>query len=127
MLTAGEKKRELGPGLKRLLNYAVKEGHLKNENFALWRHHTEMRARQRTEDEIWEEAQRNGLNEITFDETQYEVKDVDRDHDYLGAILESLPWLRNNFAHGTTSLDKQVLGTIKLVAEIINQIYLESK
>lgn len=127
MLAAGEKKREFGPGLKRLLTYAVKEGHLKNENFALWRHHTEMRAQQQTEDEIWEEAQRNGLNEITFDDTQYEIKDVDRDHDYLAAILGSLPWLRNNFAHGTTSLDNQALGTIKLVAEIINQIYPESK
>lgn len=123
MLAAGEKKREFGPGLKRLLTYAVKEGHLKDENFSVWQNRTEMRAKQRIESENWEEAQRKGLNEITFDETQYEIKDVDRDHDYLSAILESLPWLRNSFAHGTTSLDNQALGTIKLVAEIINQIY----
>lgn len=123
MLASGEKKRDFGPGLKRLLTYAAKEGHLKNENFSVWRRHTEMRAQQRSEDEIWEEAQRNGLNQVTFDETQYEIKDVDRDHDYLSAILESLPWLRNSFAHGTTSLDNQALGTMKLVAEIINQIY----
>jgi hypothetical protein len=123
MIAAGENKREFGPGLKRLLLYAVKKGHIKNENFAIWRHQTEMRAWQRTGDEIWEEAQRNGLNEITYDDTHYEVKDVDRDHDYLATILETLPWLRNNFAHGTKDLDNQALGTIQLVAEIINQIY----
>jgi hypothetical protein len=127
MLAAGETKREFGPGLKRLLSYAVEKGYLKNENFSVWQHRTEMRAKQRTEDEIWKEAQKKGLNAVTYDDTQYEIKDVDRDHDYLAAILGSLPWLRNHYAHGSTSLHNQVLGTIQLVAEIINQIFTESK
>jgi hypothetical protein len=123
MLAAGETKREFGPGLKRLLTYAVKKGHLRDENFSVWQNRTEMRAKRRTELKIWEEAQRNGLNEIVFDDTQYEIKDIDRNHNYLAAILGSLPWLRNHYAHGSTSLHNQVLGTIKLAAEIINQIY----
>lgn len=123
LLAAGEKKREFGPGLKRLLSYAVESGCLRNENFSVWQHRTERRAQKRTEDEIWEEAKRNGLNEITFDETQYEIKDVDRDHEYLETIIKTLPWLRNHYAHGSKSLDNQALGTMKLVAEIINQIY----
>ena len=121
MLAAGEKKREFGPGLKRLLSYAAKKGYLKNENFSVWRHQTEIRAQMRTEDEIWKEAQRNGLSEITFDEAQYEIKDVDRDHEYLEIIIKSLPWLRNHYAHGSKSLHSQVLDTIRLVSEIINQ------
>ena len=123
MLAAGEKKREFGPGLKLLLTYAVKKGHLKDENFSVWQNRTEMRAKQRTVSEIWEEAKRNGLNEITFDETQYEIKDVDRDHEYLETVIKTMPWLRNHYAHGSTSLHNQILGTIKLAAEIINQIY----
>lgn len=123
LLPARKKKREFGPGLKQLLIYAVKHGHLKDENFEVWRHRTEMRAKQRTESEIWEEAKRGWLNEISFDETQYEIKDEDRDHQYLATLIETMPWLRNHYAHGTTSLDNQALGTLKLVAEIINQIY----
>ena len=123
MLAAGEKKREFGPGLKRLLSYAAKKGYLKNENFSVCRHQTEIRAQMRTEDEIWKEAQRNGLSEITFDEAQYEIKDVDRDHEYLEIIIKSLPWLRNHYAHGSKSLHSQVLDTIRLVSEIINHIF----
>jgi hypothetical protein len=125
MLTSGviKKKSEFGPGLKRLLTYAVKSGYLKDENFSVWQQHTEMRARQRYGDEVWAEAQRQGLSEITYDETQYEIKDVDRDHKYLEIILETVPWLRNNYAHGSKSLHSQVLGTLRLVAEIISQIY----
>jgi hypothetical protein len=123
LLASGEKKREFGPGLKRLLTYAVETGHLKNENFEVWRHRTEIRARHRTEKEAFDEMERLGLEEMVIDDTRFEIKDEDRDHDYLAIILETLPWFRNQYAHGTWSLDDQALGTIKLVAEIINQIY----
>jgi len=123
MLASGERKREFGPGLKRLLAYAVKRGHLKDEKFSVWQQRTEMRARQRYGEEIWEDAQRKGLSEVTYDESQYDIQDVDRDHKYLATIIETVPWLRNNYAHGSSSLDSQVLGTLRLVAEIVNQIY----
>lgn len=123
MIAAGERKREFGPGLKRLLEHAVSSGVLKDENFSVWQYRTERRAQRRTQDELWEEAQRNGLNEITFDEAQYEVKEVDRDHEYLSILLKTLPWFRNHCAHGTTFLDNQALEKIKLVAEIINQLF----
>lgn len=119
------KRREFGPGLSELLTYGVKGGFLKDENFSVWQQRTVVRAKQRTEDQVWEEAQRNKLNEITYDEDQYEIKDIDRDHKYLETILESIPWLRNHYAHGTYSLHDQVLGTLSLVAEIINQSYRE--
>ena len=123
MLALGEKKREFGPGLKKLLSHAIESGCLKNENFSIWRRRTESRAQQRTEYEILEEMRRNNLEEVTYDPDQYEIKDVDCDHDYLGIILKTTPWLRNHYAHGTSSLDNQALGTIRLVAEIVNQIY----
>lgn len=123
LLSSGEKKREFGPGLKRLLSYAVKNGYLKNENFQTWQCRTESNARQRTELEIFKEMDRLGLEEIILDESRIEIKDEDRNHDYLAIILETVPWMRNRYAHGASSLSSQVLGTIRLVSEIINQIY----
>lgn len=114
---------EFKPSLRALLSFSVKNGHLKNEHFAVWRHRTEMRAQQRTELERFAEMERLNLNEMTFDDSNYEITEEDRDHDYLAAILESTPGLRNHYAHGSSSLDNQALGTIQLVAEIINQIY----
>lgn len=123
-LVAKEKKREFGPGLKQLLEYAAKNGYLKNENFEVWRRHAEQRAKRRTEEEIWEEATRRGLNEITFHETPpFEIKDEDRDHKYIEPLIEGIPSARNHYAHGSTSLHDHALGTIRLVAEIINQIF----
>lgn len=125
MLAAGEKKYEFGPGLTRLLTYATENGYLKNENFSVWQEGTKNRAQWRTEQEIWKEAQQRGTSEIAFDDTQYEIKDVDRDHEYWEKVIKVIPWLRNMYAHGSTSLHNQVVGTINLVSEIINQIYPE--
>lgn len=127
LLAAGEKKREFGPGLKRLLSYAVENGYLRNENFEVWRRQTEMRARERTMYEITEEMDRLGLEKMEIDESKIEVKDVDRDYDYLKVLLKTMPWLRNRHAHGTKLLDNHALGTIRLVSEIINQIYREKE
>lgn len=123
LLASRKHKSGIGPGLKQLLSYAVKNGILENENFEVWRHRTKINARQRTLSENFNEMDRLRLKEMIFDETQIEIKDEDRNHDYLATILETMPWLRNHYAHGTESLDNQVLGTIRLVAEIINQIY----
>lgn len=118
-----KKKRKSKPCLNELLSYAVENGYLKNENFEVWRHRTEMNARQRTEIEAVEEMERLRLNEIYIDETKCEIKDEDRNHDYLATLVETMPWLRNHYAHGTQSFDNQALGTIQLVSEVINQIY----
>ncbi len=123
MLSGGKKKRKCGPGLKTLLSYAANSGYLANEKFEVWRHTTMVRATERAMIEALEEMDRRGLSEAKFDETNIEIKDVDRDHDYLSVLLETIPALRNHYAHGSKSLHNQVLGTIQVVAEIINQIF----
>lgn len=123
MLATGEPKREHGPGLKRLLTYAIEKGFLKNENFEVWRHRTRVNAKMRTMYEEIEEMSRLDLDQMELDESKIEIKDVDRNHDYLTILLETIPYLRNHYAHGSKSLHNQVLGTIQIVAEIINQIF----
>lgn len=123
LVAAGEQKREHGPGLRRLLKYAVENGFLRNENFEVWRHKTWLNAKMRTMYEGLEEMSRLGLDEMEHDESKIEIKGVDRNHDYLAVLLETIPYLRNHYAHGSKSLHNQVLGTIQVVKEIVNQIF----
>ncbi|MBI3430121.1 MAG: hypothetical protein HY050_08740 [Actinobacteria bacterium] len=126
LIADGKKKRKFGPGLKALLSYAVKKGYLKNEHFEVWRNQTRVRAWQRSLYEQMDEMERLGLEKMEFDETRIEIKDVDRDHEYLAILLKTIPWLRNHYAHGSKTLHNQVLITLQIVSEIINQIYPES-
>lgn len=34
-----------------------------------------------------------------------------------------MSYVRNHYAHGSTSLDDRVLGVLRLISEIINQIF----
>lgn len=126
MLAKGMKKLTFGPGLKRLLEYAIKNGYLKNEHFAVWRRVTEIRARDRTRREVILEMKRTGQESISYDDN-IEITDEDRKHDYLGTLLETAPFLRNYGAHGSTSLDSQSLRAVQQVADVINQIFPKSE
>lgn len=123
MLTAGEQKREHGPGLRRLLTYAIENGFLRNENFEVWHRQTWVNAKMRTMYESLEEMGRLCLDQMEHDESMVQIKEVDSNHDYLAILLETMPYLRNHYAHGSKSLDNQVLGTLQIVSEIVNQIY----
>lgn len=109
--------------LKSLLEYAAQQGHLKNEGFSLWHQSTVERAKQRTQDELWSKTLMEGRTQMIYDEEDYQIIDVDRNHDYLQNILAAIPELRNDYAHGSNTLHSQVLYSLTLVSEIINQIY----
>ncbi len=111
------------PTLKPLLRYAVDSGHIRNDGFRRWHERVQMRARQRYEWEKAKEMDTKGLDSIILDESEVIVTEQDRDWNYLNIVLEVLPEIRNEYAHGTPSLHNQVRGTIELVAEIIKQIY----
>ncbi|PTT39062.1 hypothetical protein DBR23_12245 [Acidovorax sp. HMWF018] len=68
-------------------------------------------------------------NELTVMEYRIpeilEVLPEDQQWDLAGGLPDSLPAIRNELAHGSSMLTNQVLGTIELVAEILNQLYPE--
>lgn len=127
MIALGEEKREHGPGLKRLLRFSIEGGHLKNEDFGVWRHMTEMRARHRTSQEITEKMIRENLTEVEYDEDDFEIKAIDRDHEFVKPLIDLFPNLRNHYAHGSRTLHNQALVTIQIVSEIINQIFVKPR
>lgn len=105
------------------MKHAVENGALKNENFEVWCRTTALRANNRVLYEQIEKMEKLGLNELEFDETNVTITDEDRDHDYVGTVLENMPKIRNHYAHGSSTLHNQVIGTLRIVQEIINQLW----
>ncbi|MBI4005513.1 MAG: hypothetical protein HY356_02490 [Gammaproteobacteria bacterium] len=110
-------------GLKKLLMHAIKQGHIKNEGFQVWHESAQRRARFRHEIEMMKEMEDKGLTEMIVNDSEFEIQGVDRNMDYIKVLQETLPAIRNHYAHGSKTLHNQVLGTIQIVSEIINQIY----
>ena len=83
---------------------------------------TWVRAKERHVIESIKEIQRLGLDQMEIDESRIEMAAQDHARDYLATLLESISFLRNHSAHGSTSLHNQVLGTFQVVSEIINRL-----
>lgn len=112
--------------LKPLLRYAVDKGDVKNEGFKRWHEAAEVRARTRYMYEKTDEMREKNLDQIELDYSEVQVTDIDRNIGYINDLIDILPKFRNNYAHGSKMLHNNVLGTIQLVSEIINQIYPEN-
>ncbi len=117
------KKSEKRIYLSDLLRYAVQNGYLKNENFDVWQRITKIRAVERTQTELITEMDRLGLSEMEFDESRVVIKDEERDHDYVETLAKTIPEIRNHYAHGNPGLHNQVIGSLRNVQEIINQLW----
>lgn len=52
-----------------------------------------------------------------------EILPEDQQWDLVRGLPDSLPTIRNELAHGSSMLTNHVLGTIELVAEILNQLF----
>ena len=111
------------PTLQPLLKYAVEQGMVRNEGFETWRNRGVIRSRARARMEKLQEMSEKNLEEMTWDESDIEVTPEDLDWDYATILVEFLPKLRNEYAHGSTNLHNLTLNSIQIVSEIINQIY----
>jgi len=106
-----------------LLRYAIEKGYLKNEGFKIWQQHAQQRSLGRLGWEKMQEMNAKGLSEISYDESEAAITEDDMSWDYLSVLLESLPTRRNHYAHGSSSLHNTVLNSVRIVAEVINQLY----
>lgn len=109
--------------LKFLLKYAIEQGYIKNEDFSLWKERVEIRAKIRHENEKLAELIKNNQESIFYGDQDFIITEQDKNFDLVGLILEYFPIMRNEYSHGSDSLHGNVLGSIKLVSEIINLLY----
>lgn len=117
---AGRRKK---PMLRSLLKHAIDKGLVKNEGFERWRRSREINLRNRFEDEKSQEMLDNDSKRISWSESEIEVTPAAFDWDFVSMLVEFLPYVRNDYAHGSTTLHNLALSTIQVVREIINQLY----
>lgn len=111
------------PTLKPLLRYAIDIKLIQNQGFRRWNERVLERAKHRYAHERLCELIERDLDQIEMDYNQAAPNDEDRGWDYLPILFEVLPEIRNGYAHGSTMLHSQVLGTLEVVCEILNQVF----
>lgn len=103
--------------------YAIDQGWVRNEGFRRWHHRAKMRAEERARIELIKKMSREGLTEAAFDPASVEIIAEDKEWDLVSQLSESISEIRNEYAHGSSMLHNQVLGTFELVSEFINQLW----
>ena len=111
------------PGLKKLMGLAVSHGLIANGRIRLRARWAQQLAEQRARNDQIEEMMRLGLTEMVVNDAAVVPSQQDHDHDWIGAFVDSLPYLRNTYAHGSSMLHANVLYTFEVVNELVNQLY----
>lgn len=112
------------PMLTGLLGYAIDQNIIRNEGFRRWHRAAEDKARQRRERDAIQIMIDEELDSIEVAEDDpVIVTPEDQKWDLVSVLRKSLPLLRNEHAHGSSMLTRQVLNTIELVSEILWQLY----
>lgn len=113
------------PELKALLRYAMDSKDINNEEFETWRRITFRKARSRYKHNKLQEMADKNLNCIELNYDEVAICEEEKDWNYVQMLSEILPKQRNEYAHGSTSVNMfhGPLDTIRIVSEVINQIY----
>ncbi len=115
--------RNFEPGLHALLRNAIEEGLVENAAFRSRERWALGRAIARLRYEMMDKMTTEGLNEMSFDYENVSATIDDLNHDWLSDFLETIPELRNEYAHGSGMLYHTVLHTFEVVSELVNQLY----
>jgi hypothetical protein len=103
-----------GWGLKRLLKHAVVKGWIKDDGFRLHREAQERR-----------KEYENMIREVVGEE--YTVDEKTEQKKYVDILLETIPFFRNDYAHGNGTIHPGGYETLEICAEIINQLPWKAK
>lgn len=120
---AAKHPRNADPGLGALLRNAINTGILRNDAFPARERWAHKRALDRYHQEQIEKMIAEGLAERMVDDSGVVAMEGDLNYDWLKTFLDSIPHIRNQYAHGTGMLYHTVLHTFDVVTQIINQLY----
>lgn len=122
-----QRKKQKQAMLAGMLSYAIDNDLIRNEGFRRWHQAAAQRARERRSKENLRIMLDLQLESMDIDESDpLVITPEDQRWDLVNVLRDSLPDVRNELAHGSSMLTRNVLGTIELVAEILCQLYPES-
>lgn len=117
---AGKPRRE---GLFSRLQRARDLGLIRNEGLQIRERTAMRRARERYKFEALQGMVRTGAPEMVLDDSNVRPSEQDLSHDWIGALIKSLPAIRNDYAHGSERLHSTMLQTFEIASDLINQLY----
>jgi len=111
------------PSLSKMLETARKEGLISNPGMRATERWAMQRARDRVSDDATRSLIESGAEFIEFDPDSAVPELQDYSDDALSIFMETLPAIRNTYAHGSAMLHPTVLGTFEIVTDLVNQLY----
>lgn len=110
-------------GLALRLRRARELGLIRNEGLQIRGRIAVKRARERYHFETHQKMIRTGATEMIFDDSNIQPNEQDLSVDWITAFVESLPKIRNDYAHGSERLHSTMLQTFEIASDLINQLY----
>lgn len=111
------------PRLSKMLETARKDGFISNSGMRATERWAMGRARDRVSDDATRRLIESGAEFIEFDPDSAVPEPQDYSDDALSIFMETLPAIRNTYAHGSSMLLPTVLGTFEIVTDLVNQLY----
>lgn len=111
------------PGLSKMLETVRKDGLISNPGMRATERCAMRRARDRVSDGATRRLMESGAEFIEFDPASAVPEPQDYSDDALSIFIETLPAIRNTYAHGSSMLLPTVLGTFEIVTDLVNQLY----
>lgn len=110
-------------GLGKLISLAMAEKLIANDGLRANERLARQRAAHRVSMEQIREMEARGLTEMAFEDVPIQPLPEDYAHDSLKIFEQNLPWIRNEYAHGSAMLHNMVLGTFEIVTDLVNQLF----
>ncbi len=97
-------------GLKKLLSYAVENQWVVDDDFKI---HQRIKEKNKHRAQIWNDV---GINLSVIEPELIEGE-------YTSILIDSMPYIRNEYAHGSNTIAPQGFLTLTICADFINAIY----
>lgn len=111
------------PGMAKMLKQARDGKLISNDGMRAYHRHATLRARERVSDEATRLLRETGAEFVEYDPDSAAPMEEDYSWDALATYLETLPAIRNMYAHGSSNLHATVLGTFEIVTDLVNQLF----
>lgn len=111
------------PPLTKMLETAREDGLISNAGMRATERWALRRARDRVSDEATRRLIESGAEFIEYDLDGVVPEQQDYRDDALTIFTDTLPAIRNTYAHGSSMLHSTVLGTFEIVTDLINQLF----